>query len=50
MAVNKDKNVQILVTFPHETVIEIEKFWHDNKLKNRNEAIRVLIRRGLESK
>ncbi|MGG3987706.1 ribbon-helix-helix domain-containing protein [Bacillus smithii] len=50
MAVDKEKNVQILVTFPKEMVEKIEKFWHENKLKNRNEAIRELVKRGLENK
>lgn len=49
MAVDKDKNTQILVTFPNEMVNEIEQFWHDNKLKNRNEAIRELVTRGIKS-
>lgn len=49
MAVDKDKNTQILVTFPNEMVDEIEQFWHDNKLKNRNEAIRDLVAKGLQS-
>jgi metal-responsive CopG/Arc/MetJ family transcriptional regulator len=48
MAVDKEKNIQILVTFPNELVIEIEKFWHENKLKNRSEAIRELIYKGLK--
>ncbi|MFK7695918.1 ribbon-helix-helix domain-containing protein [Paenibacillus sp. HJGM_3] len=48
MAVDKDKNSQILVTFPIEMIEEIEKFWHDNKLKNRNEAIRQLVAMGLQ--
>lgn len=50
MAIDKSKNTQILVTFPNEIVEEIEKFWHDNKLKNRSEAIRELVKKGLESK
>ncbi|MDU5945477.1 ribbon-helix-helix domain-containing protein [Paenibacillus macerans] len=49
MAVDKDKNTQILVTFPNEMVNEIEQFWHDNKLKNRSEAIRDLVAKGLQS-
>nr|BDD47228.1 hypothetical protein 2 [Bacillaceae bacterium] len=48
MAVDKDKNTQILVTFPIEMVEEIEKYWHENKLKNRNETIRELVKKGLE--
>jgi metal-responsive CopG/Arc/MetJ family transcriptional regulator len=48
MAVDKEKNTQILVTFPNRLVDEIEKYWHENKLKNRNEAIRELVHKGLE--
>lgn len=48
MAVDKDKNTQILVTFPNEMVEDIKEFWHDKKLRNRNEAIRMLISKGLE--
>lgn len=47
MAIDKTKNTQILVTFTNEQVEEIEKYWHDNKLKNRNEAIRELVQIGL---
>jgi metal-responsive CopG/Arc/MetJ family transcriptional regulator len=50
MAVDKDKNTQVLVTFPNEILREIETYWHDKKLKNRNEAIRELVQKGLESK
>jgi metal-responsive CopG/Arc/MetJ family transcriptional regulator len=48
VAVDKDKNAQILVTFPIEMIEEIEKFWHGNKLKNRSEAIRQLVSLGLQ--
>jgi metal-responsive CopG/Arc/MetJ family transcriptional regulator len=48
MAVDKEKNTQILVTFPNELVAQIETYWHENKLKNRNEAIRDLVYKGLE--
>lgn len=33
---------------PNEMLKEIEKYWHDKHLKNRNEAIRFLIEKGLE--
>jgi len=49
MAVDKEKNVQILVTFPNDMLEDIEKYWHEQKLKNRNEAIRKLVKIGLES-
>lgn len=48
--INKDKNVQILVTFPIEMVDEIEKYWHDKKMKSRSESIRELVKKGLEDK
>lgn len=48
--INKDKNTQVLVTLPHEMLEQIEKYWHENKLKNRSETIRELIQKGLESK
>jgi len=47
MAVDKEKNTQVLVTFPRELIEQIEVYWHDNKLKNRNEAIRELVMKGL---
>ncbi|EOP31563.1 MULTISPECIES: hypothetical protein [Bacillus] len=50
MAVNKDKYTQILVTFTKEQVEQIENYWHENKLKNRNEAIRQIIDKGLSRK
>lgn len=48
MAVDKEKNTQILVTFPNHILEEVETYWHKNKLKNRNEAIRKLVKIGLE--
>ena len=50
MAIDKDKNTKILVTMPHGMLEEIEKYWHDHRLKNKSETIRELIRKGLESK
>ncbi len=48
MAVDKEKNMQVLVTFPKEMIKEVEDYWHQNNLPNRNEAIRVLVQKGLE--
>lgn len=50
MTVNKEKTTQILVTFTKEQVEQIENYWHENKLKNRNEAIRQLVEKGLSRK
>lgn len=48
MAVDKNKNTQILVTFPNDLLEDIENYWHEQKLSNRNEAIRVLVKKALE--
>lgn len=48
MAIDKDKNAQVLITIPLELLKEIENYWHENKIKNRTEAIRELIIKGLE--
>lgn len=48
VSVDKTKNTQILVTFPNELVQEIENYWYGKKLKNRNEAIRELVKIGLK--
>lgn len=47
MAVDKTKNTQILVTFPNDMVKSIEDFQFKNRIPNRNEAIRELVRIGL---
>lgn len=48
MAIDKDKNTQVLVTIPNEMLKRIEDFQFDNRIKNRSEAIRELIQKGLE--
>ncbi|BDH62133.1 hypothetical protein MTP04_22630 [Lysinibacillus sp. PLM2] len=48
--INKDKNTQVLLTLPHEMLEQIENFQFENRIKNRTEAIRILIEKGLESK
>ncbi|MEK4255402.1 CopG family ribbon-helix-helix protein [Ureibacillus sp. FSL K6-2830] len=48
MAIDKTKNTQVLVTFPNELLKKVEDYWHKKSLKNRNEAIRELIIKGLE--
>lgn len=48
MVVDTEKNVQLLITLPIELLKEIEEYWHENKIKNRSEAIRNLITKGLE--
>lgn len=48
MAVDKTKNTQILVTFPNELLKAVEDYRFENRVDNRNEAIRELISKGLE--
>lgn len=48
MAVDKEKNTQVLVTFPNDMLQEIENHWYENRFKNRNEAIRDLVDKGLK--
>lgn len=48
MAIDKEKNTQVLVTIPNEMLEKIEDFQFDNRIKNRSEAIRILIEKGLE--
>lgn len=48
MAVDKNKNKQILVTIPNELLEQVEAYWHEKKLQNRNEAIRELVQLGLQ--
>lgn len=48
LAIDKDKNTQVLVTIPNEMLQKIEDFQFDNRIKNRSEAIRILIEKGLE--
>lgn len=49
MAVNKEKNTQVLVTFPKNLLEMIEEYWHCNNMKNRNEAIRDIVKEGLKA-
>lgn len=49
MAVDKEKNTQVLVTIPNELLKEIEDYRFENRIDNRSETIRVLIKKGLES-
>lgn len=47
MAVDKDKNTQILVTMPWELKEEIEDYQFENRIPNRTAAILDLIEKGL---
>jgi metal-responsive CopG/Arc/MetJ family transcriptional regulator len=48
LAVDKSKNTQVLVTFPNEVLEQIENYWYEKRLKNRNEAIRELVQKGIQ--
>lgn len=48
MAIDKDKNTQILVTMPWELKEEIEDYQFENRIPNRTTAILDLIRKGLD--
>lgn len=48
MAINQDKNINIMVAMPKELVKQIEDYQFNNRIKNRSEAIRQLIVKGLE--
>lgn len=48
MAIDKNKLVQISFTLPHELLKDIEDYWHEKKLPNRNETIRTLVKDSLE--
>jgi len=49
MVVDKTKNTQVLVTFPNELLEKVEDYRFENRIENRSEAIRELIRKGLEN-
>ena len=48
MAIDKNKNTQILVTTPNDLKEEIENYQFDNRLPSRTAAIVELIRKGLD--
>ena len=44
----KDRTTHLMVMFPVDMVEEIEEYKHDNRIRTRSEAIRKLIKIGLE--
>lgn len=48
MAIDKDKNTQVLLTITKELLEKIEDYQFNNRIPNRSEAIRQLIEKGLE--
>ncbi|WP_181279856.1 hypothetical protein [Bacillus atrophaeus] len=49
MAINKEKNTQIPIIMSHELHEDIVNFQFEHRVKNKAEAIRQLIRMGLEA-
>lgn len=47
MAVDKERNTQVLLTVPNKLFKKIEDFQFENRIKSRSEAIRILIEKGL---
>lgn len=39
--------INVKLAMPEALMARIDRWWHQNKLPNRSEAIRVLIERGL---
>lgn len=49
MAIDKDKNTQILLTIPNELKEKVEDYQFSNRKPSRTAAILELIERGLGS-
>lgn len=48
MAIDKDKNTQVLLTITKELLEKIEDYQFNNRIPSRSEAIRELIEKGLK--
>lgn len=48
MAIDKDKNTQVLLTLPLEMLKSIEDYQFKNRINNRSEAIRKLLTLAIE--
>ncbi len=44
----KDRTTHLMVMFPVDLVKKIEEYKSDNRIRTRSEAIRILIKIGLE--
>jgi hypothetical protein len=49
MAVNPETTVRKLVSLPRDLVLAVEDFRFANRINTESEAIRALIRRGLDT-
>ncbi len=45
---NKHKYTRVFLPMTNELLEKIERYWHQEKLKNRNEAIKKLVTKGLD--
>lgn len=48
VAVDDKTKTRVLVNFPRELLAEVDDYWHERRLPNRNEGIRQLIQKGLD--
>lgn len=46
--IDKSKMSQVLITFPIDLLEEVDQYWHQEHIMNRNEAVRQLIVLGLQ--
>jgi len=46
----KDRTTHLMVMFPVDMVEEIEEYKFNNRIRSRSEAIRTLIKLGLQDK
>lgn len=49
MAVDTEQNTRKLVTLPHDLVRAVEDYRFANRIKTESEALRLLIRAGLDA-
>ena len=47
MAIDKEKNTQVLLTISKELMEKIEDYQFENRIKNRSETLRLIIEKGL---
>ena len=46
--INKEEKTNVLILIPNDLLKKIEDYQFDNRISNRSEAIRELIKKGLE--
>jgi len=49
LSINENVNTQVLLTIPIELLKEVEDYQFKNRIPNRTESIRELIRKGLRA-